>query len=957
MGVSKTHPLLDVYLSLLLYKSSARSLHQNLVEGQWLAIIPKHIKRQKFEYCVQQHNLIQLPLCRLSSLSFSGHRPPYLHGRAGKTITETLPFSLYQGPHHYSTFQHWLHGSLHKPRIRNHHIHHLPPPPYHLSLQLQLQLQLLSHHETLAFEVLRLNNPYVHQALVSFSKNCTVRALIVDFFCTPALSVAVELKIPAYYFFTSGACVLDSFLYLPTIHRNTTKSLKDLNTNLEFPGLPPIPSADMAKPMLDRNDEAYEGFLNASNHLPKSAGIIVNTFELLEPRAIKTISDGLCVPDEPTPPLYCIGPLIAADNRTSGDGGSHDCLKWLNSQPSQSVVFLCFGSLGLFSADQLNEIAVGLERSGQRFLWVVRSPPAEDQSKWFLTPPEPDLDVLLPQGFLDRTKERGLVVKSWAPQACPMVAWPLYAEQRFNRVVLVEEMKLALPMNESEDGFVSAAEVEKRVRELMDSEQGNSVRMQVLAMKAAAEAAMSEGCSLARSRSLSHTHTIHKVMEAIVLYPSPGIGHLISMVELGKLILSHHPSFSIIILNTTPPFNTGSTAPYIRHISVTTPFITFHHLPAISIPLDPDSYPSMEAITFELLRLNTPNVRHALHSISLTTTIAAFIIDMFCTPALPIGSQLKIPTYYFFTSGAGCLSLLPLSTNNSPKHNQKTSREYECFIEFFSQMPNSEGIIVNTFESLESKALKAISDGLCLPDRRTPPIFCIGPLIASDDHRGGGDGNVHECLKWLDSQPSQSVVFLCFGSLGLFSVEQLKEVAVGLERSGQRFLWVVRSPPTEDKSKIFFPTPDPDLDSLLPDGFLGRIKGRGFVVKSWAPQVEVLKHESVGGFVTHCGWNSVLEAVCAGVPMVAWPLYAEQRLNRVLLVEEMKLALTMNESENEFVMAIEVEKRIRELMESKEGKMVRDRAKAAGDNARAAMSEGGSSLAAVGKLVESMKRH
>ncbi|PSS04403.1 Anthocyanidin 5,3-O-glucosyltransferase [Actinidia chinensis var. chinensis] len=474
-------------------------------------------------------------------------------------------------------------------------------------------------------------------------------------------------------------------------------------------------------------------------------------------------------------------------------------------------------------------------------------------------------------------------------------------------------------------------------------------------------------------------------MEAIVLYPSPGIGHLISMVELGKLILSHHPSFSIIILNTTPPFNTGSTAPYIRHISATTPFITFHHLPAISIPLDPDSYPSMEAITFELLRLNTPNVRHALHSISLTTTIAAFIIDMFCTPALPIGAQLKIPTYYFFTSGAGCLAyflylptihrnttkgfkdlntlleipcLPPIPSSDVPKPMLvRTSREYECFIEFFSQMPNSEGIIVNTFESLESKALKAISDGLCLPDRRTPPIFCIGPLIASDDHRGGGDGNVHECLTWLDSQPSQSVVFLCFGSLGLFSAEQLKEVAVGLERSGQRFLWVVRSPPTEDKSKIFFATPDPDLDSLLPDGFLGRIKGRGFVVKSWAPQVEVLKHESVGGFVTHCGWNSVLEAVCAGVPMVAWPLYAEQRLNRVLLVEEMKLALAMNESEDEFVTAIEVEKRIKELMESKEGKMIRDRAKAAGDNARAAMSEGGSSLAAVGKLVELWKRH
>ncbi|GFZ06426.1 UDP-glucosyl transferase 88A1 [Actinidia rufa] len=803
------------------------------------------------------------------------------------------------------------------------------------------------HHETLAFEVLRLNNPYVHQALVSFSKNCTVRALIMDFFCTPALSVAVELKIPAYYFFTSGACVLDSFLYLPTIHRNTTKSLKDLNTNLEFPGLPPIPSADMAKPMLDRNDEAYEGFLNASNHLPKSAGIIVNTFELLEPRAIKTISDGLCVPDEPTPPLYCIGPLIAADNRTSGDGGSHDCLKWLNSQPSQSVVFLCFGSLG--------------------------------------------------------TKERGLVVKSWAPQVAvlnhdsvagfvthcgwnsaleaicagvPMVAWPLYAEQRFNRV----------PRWRSELG------------ELMDSEQGNSVRMQVLAMKAAAEAAMSEGGSsrlalskfvrvLSLGRSLSHAHT-HNPQGNGSYSPVPISGNWPPHLHGGAGQAHTQPppfispsSSSTPLPHSTlaPPLHTSATSPppLLSSPSTTSPPYLSLSIPIPTPPWKPSpsnssastpptsttpstpshspppSPPSSLTCSVLLLSPLVPSLKSPPTTSSLLAPVAllaSFIYQQFTETQPKVlkisNTLLEIP----------CLPPIPSSDVPKPML-VRTSREYECFIEFFSQMPNSEGIIVNTFESLESKALKAISDGLCLPDRRTPPIFCIGPLIASDDHRGGGDGNVHECLKWLDSQPSQSVVFLCFGSLGLFSVEQLKEVAVGLERSGQRFLWVVRSPPTEDKSKIFFATPDPDLDSLLPDGFLGRTKGRGFVVKSWAPQVEVLKHESVGGFVTHCGWNSVLEAVCAGVPMVAWPLYAEQRLNRVLLVEEMKLALTMNESENEFVMAIEVEKRIRELMESKEGKMVRDRAKAAGDNARAAMSEGGSSLAAVGKLVESMKRH
>ncbi|XP_044468545.1 UDP-glycosyltransferase 88A1-like [Mangifera indica] len=202
-------------------------------------------------------------------------------------------------------------------------------------------------------------------------------------------------------------------------------------------------------------------------------------------------------------------------------------------------------------------------------------------------------------------------------------------------------------------------------------------------------------------------------------------------------------------------------------------------------------------------------------------------------------------------------------------------------------------------------------------------------------------------LVWLDRQPSLSVVFLCFGSLGRLSVERLKEIAVGLERSGERFLWVVKNPPHFD---------DADFNSIFPAGFLDRTKERGFIVKSWAPQVEILNHESVGGFVTHCGRNLVLEAVCAGVPMVAWPLYAEQRCNRILLVEEIKIALPMMEStENGFVSSSEVEKRVRELMNSDEGNSVRRKTQGMKDEAKAALNEGGPSCVAIFKLFESWK--
>lgn len=284
---------------------------------------------------------------------------------------------------------------------------------------------------------------------------------------------------------------------------------------------------------------------------------------------------------------------------------------------------------------------------------------------------------------------------------------------------------------------------------------------------------------------------------------------------------------------------------------------------------------------------------------------------------------------------------------------------YKYELDLFRRVPvESAGIIANTFDLLEGRAIKAISDGLCVPNNPTPPVYCIGPLIATDNQRGvqSRDSSLPECLTWLDLQPRESVVFLCFGSLGLFSKEQLSEIAIGLEKSGQRFLWVVRNPPSNNHKLAIVAQPDPDLESLLPDGFLDRTKGRGYVVKSWAPQVKVLNHGSVGGFVTHSGWNSVLEAVCAGVPMVAWPLYAEQRFNRVLLVEEMKLALPMNEEENGFVRAAEVEKRVRELMESEEGKSIRERTVAMKIAAKEALKEGGSSRVALSKLVESWNR-
>ncbi|OMO58007.1 UDP-glucuronosyl/UDP-glucosyltransferase [Corchorus capsularis] len=180
----------------------------------------------------------------------------------------------------------------------------------------------VAHHEDLIFEVLRLNNPYIHDALVSISNKHKIQALVMDFFISVGFKVATELKIRSYYLYTASAGSLSAFLYQPTIHNQTTESFKDMgDVLLHTPGVPPIPAKDMPKPALDRTSKAYEFFLDCSITLPKSAGIINNSFQALEPRAIKAISDGLCVTDSPTAPLYCIGPLIASIDEKKTDGG------------------------------------------------------------------------------------------------------------------------------------------------------------------------------------------------------------------------------------------------------------------------------------------------------------------------------------------------------------------------------------------------------------------------------------------------------------------------------------------------------------------------------------------------------------------------------------------------------------------------------------------------------------
>ena len=260
---------------------------------------------------------------------------------------------------------------------------------------------------------------------------------------------------------------------------------------------------------------------------------------------------------------------------------------------------------------------------------------------------------------------------------------------------------------------------------------------------------------------------------------------------------------------------------------------------------------------------------------------------------------------------------------------------YSTLLEAYQRLNEASSVVINTFQELEPQSLEALR-------QENPHILAVGPLLPTpyfDDHMHGDaaamdgadatqsenqkkketpaadEGGVttyhtaalwdedHACLQWLDRQADSSVLYVSFGSIAVLSAEQFQELALGLEASGVALLWVIR----------------PDLlhgeKALFPGGYLERMKERTCFVE-WAPQLQVLKHGAVGGFLTHCGWNSTLESICAGVPMLGWPYFADQMLNNRCCVDAWGVGLAF-ESEpllEQLVRRGEVERKVRELM-------------------------------------------
>ncbi|XP_023531176.1 7-deoxyloganetin glucosyltransferase-like isoform X1 [Cucurbita pepo subsp. pepo] len=270
----------------------------------------------------------------------------------------------------------------------------------------------------------------------------------------------------------------------------------------------------------------------------------------------------------------------------------------------------------------------------------------------------------------------------------------------------------------------------------------------------------------------------------------------------------------------------------------------------------------------------------------------------------------------------------------------RTSNPNDIFLKYFIEQTKwtrkASAIILNTFDALDHEVLDALSSML-------PPIYTIGPHhLLSRQIKDQSEEAIatnywednHECITWLDSKEPNSVIYVNFGSITIMTFNQITEFAWGLANSKQPFLWIIR----------------PDLvnsDSLiLSHDFLEETKGIGMIA-SWCAQEEVLKHPSIKGFLTHNGWNSTLESICGGVPMISWPYFADQPTTCLYCCEKWGIALEIDND----VKRDGVESCIKELMEGKKGEDMKAKVMELKRKAEESCRHGGSSYFNLNKLI------
>ncbi|KAE9618195.1 hypothetical protein Lal_00041954 [Lupinus albus] len=465
-------------------------------------------------------------------------------------------------------------------------------------------------------------------------------------------------------------------------------------------------------------------------------------------------------------------------------------------------------------------------------------------------------------------------------------------------------------------------------------------------------------------------------------YPTPG--HMIPMIDSARIFAKHGVHVTIITTNSNAlSFQKSIDNDFNYGYSIKTHLIQF---PAAQVNLPNGVENIKDATSLEILGKISHGISMLQDQIELLIQDLqpdCIVTDM-CYPwTVELAAKIGIPRIYFYSSSyfSTCASYLIQKhrphdklVSNTEKFSVpgfeeniemiplqlaewiRTKTNYSCYFEaLFESEGRSYGAIYNSFHELESDYEQLYKSTIGI---KTWSIGPVAMLVNNDD---GENGNREleiepDWLNWLNSQQHDSVLYVSFGSLARLPRAQLVEIAHGLESSGHNFIWVVRNKKVEEEKG----------ESFIKD-FEHRMKEskKGYIIWNWAPQVVILEHPAIGGIVTHCGWNSILESLNSGIAMITWPMFAEQFYNEKLLVDVLKIGISMGVKENKFFMSKseeatvtreEITSAVKILMGSCEkSNEMRSRVKNLSDAAKKTIQEGGSSYNNFINLIHDLK--
>ncbi|XAR69485.1 Trans-zeatin O-beta-D-glucosyltransferase [Bertholletia excelsa] len=437
-----------------------------------------------------------------------------------------------------------------------------------------------------------------------------------------------------------------------------------------------------------------------------------------------------------------------------------------------------------------------------------------------------------------------------------------------------------------------------------------------------------------------------------VMVPFPAQSHLNQMLHLSCLLSAYDV-----------PVHFACSAPHVRQAKLrfndmnrlNAAKLSFHELPTppfLSPAPDPNSpakFPSHLLPSFEAsLHLRGPMATF-LQEISVTARRVIVIRDALMAYAVQDAATLaNVESYSFYPTCAftcyfdGWEFTGKSFETDEPEGLPSLEGCYTAEVIKFFTIQNdhedwSSGILINSSRAIEGFYIDLLESSANKLQSTPRKIWAIGPLNREAAKESRDSGRQHKCLEWLDKQTSNSVVYVSFGTTTSLTDEQIKEIALGLEESRQKFIWSLRD---ADKADIF----SGNLRrTQLPEGYEERVKEFGMVVRDWAPQLEILGHPSTGGFLSHCGWNSCLESITMGVPMAAWPMHSDQPKNAFLVTDILRAGVVVNKwkPNKELVSSLTIAEAVKDLMASRKGEEIRKKAEELGCATMQYWDEGG----------------